>query len=501
MNRKKKLVLTTATSVAHQAASIICGFVLPRLILEKFGSETNGLVNSITQFLSLITFLELGVGQVVKSALYKPLSDKNKEKISAIYSSANKFFRRIALIFLCYVIGLAALYPLFAHTGFSWVFTATLILAISISSFARYYFGIVDGLLLTADQRGYILYTSQTIAILLNTIVAAALMIFGGNIHMVKLATSIIYLCRPFVVRLYVNKKYSIDRKIEYEGEPITQKWNGIAQHVAAVILEGTDNVVLTVFSTMTNVSIYSVYHLAVNGVKTLFTSMMNGVQSLLGELWAIQDEKRLSEFFSLVEWGIHSLTVMVFSCTGLLMIPFVKIYTLGVHDAEYLQPVFSVLIVAANAFHCLRMPYNMMILAAGHYKQTQSNYIIAAVMNIGISIAVVKFYGLIGVAVGTLIAMLYQTIWMAIYTNKHLIKRGYVVMIKQFLVDIITTLATVFAASAVLIETNTVIDWVINGIISVGISAVVFFAINLIFYRNYLKQTTKLVFKRLKKR
>ena len=58
-----------------------------------------------------------------------------------------------------------------------------------------------------------------------------------------------------------------------------------IAQHVAAFILDGTDNIVLTVFSTLTNVSIYSVYHLIIYGVKNLFLSLMNGIQSLIGEM------------------------------------------------------------------------------------------------------------------------------------------------------------------------------------------------------------------------
>ena len=72
-SRGKKLALNTITSLVLQVVSVICGFILPRLILESFGSDVNGLVNSITQFLGVITLLDLGVGAVVQSALYKPL--------------------------------------------------------------------------------------------------------------------------------------------------------------------------------------------------------------------------------------------------------------------------------------------------------------------------------------------------------------------------------------------------------------------------------------------
>ena len=67
--RKKRLVKNTIASLGYQISAIICGFILPRLIMTYYGSEVNGLVNSITQFLQVITFLELGVGAVVQSSL------------------------------------------------------------------------------------------------------------------------------------------------------------------------------------------------------------------------------------------------------------------------------------------------------------------------------------------------------------------------------------------------------------------------------------------------
>ena len=68
--QSKKLIKNTYTAIIYQVATLICGFILPRLILGNFGSEVNGLVNSITQFLQVIQFLELGVGAVVRTSLY-----------------------------------------------------------------------------------------------------------------------------------------------------------------------------------------------------------------------------------------------------------------------------------------------------------------------------------------------------------------------------------------------------------------------------------------------
>ena len=103
MNRRKKLYLNTGTALLNQLVILVCGFILPRYILSYFGSDVNGLVTSITRFLSVISFLELGVGPVIQSNLYKPLAEKDADAISKIVVSSEKFYRRIAYIFLIYI--------------------------------------------------------------------------------------------------------------------------------------------------------------------------------------------------------------------------------------------------------------------------------------------------------------------------------------------------------------------------------------------------------------
>lgn len=487
MNRKKLLALNTSSSLIFQLTTIICGFIVPRLILKSYGSEVNGLINSIMQFLAIISFLELGVGAVIQSSLYKPLAENDYNQISRVMVSGQKFFSRLATILLVYVVILMGIYPLIAKTNFGFLYTATMILVISISSFAQYYFGIVNSLLITANQRGYFSYNIQTITLILNTIACFILIKIGASIHIVKLTTSIIYLFRPLLLSLYVKKNYKINWNITYDEEPIKQKWNGIAQHVSAVVLDGTDNIVLTIFMGLEIVSVYSVYDMVVMGVKKLLMSMTNGIQSLMGELLAREEIDKLRKFFGWVEWSIHTGTTFIFGVTAILIIPFVEVYTSGIYDANYIQPLFAVLIVAANAGHCLRLPYNILILAGGHYKQTQNNYIIAALINIVISILFVNILGLAGVAIGTLLAMFYQTIWMAIYDSKNLIHWPIKYFIKQLLVDGITVLFFVIIAKFSSINEITWISWILYSI-KVSIISLVFMGIiNVIFYKKYI--------------
>ena len=99
-NRDSLLKKNTISGIMIQVITLICGFILPRAILNTYGSETNGLVNSISQFLQMIAFAELGMGAVLQSALYKPLSDKDYNKVSEILSAGNSFFRKIGLLLL-----------------------------------------------------------------------------------------------------------------------------------------------------------------------------------------------------------------------------------------------------------------------------------------------------------------------------------------------------------------------------------------------------------------
>ena len=482
--RGKKLALNTITSLAWQVVSVICGFILPRLILESFGSDVNGLVNSITQFLGVITLLDLGVGAVVQSALYKPLADNDTDMISKIYVSANNFFRRLAEILLVYVVLLMIFYPMLVNKSFGHMYTALLIAAICISSFAQYYFGIVNSLLLNADQRGYIQYVAQIITLILNTFACYIIIKLGASIQIVKLTTSLIFLLRPLFLVFYVKKHYSIDQKITYTEEPIKQKWNGMAQHFAAYVLSGTDNIVLTLFSTLSNVSIYSVYYMAIAGVRSALLSITNGFQSLIGEMLAKKETMKLNAFFGFVEWFLHTGTTLVFGCTGVLIVDFVRVYTYGINDADYIQPLFAVLITIANAGHCLRLPYNILILAAGHYKQTQSNYIIAMILNIVVSIATVKMWGLVGVAIGTLIAMAYQTVWMAKYDSKNIICWPFKNFLKQCGVDAITVIIASLATFKIPMLSVSYVSWFLLAIEVFGIWLIISIVINTIFYR-----------------
>lgn len=501
MNRSKKLVLNTVLSLLHQVVSLVCGFILPRLFLQYYGSETNGLVSSIAYFLGFITFAECGIGAVVQSSLYKPLAVGDEDEISRIIVSADNFFKKIAYLLVGYTVVLMLVYPLITIKSYDYLFTLSLIFIISISSFVQYYFSMSYRLLLVADQKAYVQLGSRIIALVLNTVMSVIMLRIGFGVRIVKLMTSVVFLIQPVVMIWYVKRNYHIDRKIDMGGkEPIKQKWNGLAHHIAAVVHDNTDVVVLTLFSTLASISVYGVYNQVVMGIRQIVTSITTGMQSLLGNMYASKETDALNRTFESFEWIMHTVTVIFFTCACILVIPFVRVYTNGITDTNYIVPTFAVIICIANALYCLRIPYNMMVMAAGHYKETQASAIIEACINIGVSIILVIKFGLIGVAIGTMIAMIYRSSYLAYYSYRYLLNRAIWHYIKYILVDFCIGISAYFATDFLSLNSLNYFNWLLLAIQVFIIVSVVVIIINLLFFRRMVKCGIDILLKKIKR-
>ncbi len=425
MSDRRKIYLNTYIPLLAQLITMICGFILPRAILIGFGSEINGASSSVAQFLGVINFFDLGVTAVFQSALYKPLSNKNKKQLSETVAAADRFFGNIGKILVLYIVAICFIVPFVSDGSFSFFFWATLILAMGINSFGQYYLGVVDRIILIADQKYYLTSIVQVIAIILNTIISVKMINSGASVQLVRFVSSLIFLARPLFYRFYVRRNYEIDRKIKYVGEPLKQKWNGMAQHICAVVLDGTDIIVLNVLSSLFNVSIYQMYYLVVAAVKTVFLSMTNAISPYMGKLWAQDNKEEVKRIYGYYEWTINAVSTFVFGCTASLIVPFIMLYTREVTDADYYQPIFSLLLTISVAFYCMRLPYTSMINATGSYKETQHIYIIATILNITISVATVKVFGLIGVTIGTVVSLGYQTVHLSLYCSRKLLNNN----------------------------------------------------------------------------
>ncbi len=484
LSRSQKAFVSTLVAFVLTIVNIVSALVIPRLILSRFGSEVNGLIASITQFMGYTSLLQMGVGGVIRAALYKPLAYSDNKQISSVVKAAEIFFRKIAILCFVYVVILTIVYPLLGNSSFSYFYSAALVAIIGASTITQYLFGFTYRSLVTADQRAYVYDITQLIATILNIIFSAFLIYIGCSIHLVTASSATVFIIQPIVLRVYTVKKYHLNNHVEADNTAIKQRWAGAGYSLADFVHRKTDIFVLTIFSTLKEVSVYSVYSVITNGLNAIISMTTNPFQAALGDMLAKGEKKTLDDTMRIYIFIVHFVASILFSVALCTIISFVKLYTAGIQDANYLRFDFAVFILLAEMFYCLRQPYQSIVNAAGHFRETQKGAFIEAGINIAVSILLVQKYGVVGVAVGTLVGMVYRTIDLIIYLTKHLIAYKFWYAIKRYLISFATIGISFMLQRLSYIEVKDSFSWIVNACMLTILISAITLAINFVFYR-----------------
>ncbi len=491
--RSKKAFYGSITSLVYQVITVVCGLILPRLILVNFGSSYNGLTSSITQFLAGISLLKAGISGVAKAALFAPLARGDDNEISSIINATQCFMRRIAIIFAVFLLVFASLYPFLVSDHFDWIFSFTMVLILGISTFAQYYFGVTYSLLLDADQKTSVVNIIQIGTTLLNTLVAVILLLCGFGIHMVKLGSALVYALNPLAINLYVRRYYRIDKTVAPNNNLIKQRWDAFAQQVAFFVHNNTDVMVLTILSTIKEVSVYTVYNYIVINLRNFLVSIVNSFASAFGDMMAKGETKLAEENLKVYELIVFMSSSIFYSVAAVMIVPFVLLYTRNVVDANYNRRIFSILIIIAGAFSCYRIPYKTIVDAAGHFKQMRNGAIFEAATNITLSLLLVVPFGLIGVAIGTIVATAIRATQYAVYLSKTLIKRSRFRYIKHVALSMsIIMLASLFGQELLFIKINSFVNWILGAACTFCIVSLFTFGCYWMFYSKDMKMLYK---------
>lgn len=493
-NRFKLLKTNSIIAIGYQFLLIACGFLLPKCILRFYGSETNGLLSSVAQFLAFINICDMGISTVVASAYYKPLAEKNTTLISQIFNYSKKFYRTIGIIFLVYIFLLLVLLPSAISSEHSPFFIVGLILSMSISQFAQYFIGNSHQVLLNADQRSYVQLGINGITLFISTLLSIVLMFLGSSIQVVKLCSAIIYLLRPLAMMFYVRTHYSINRHILPTADAVPQKANGIIQHISYTIYENTDIIILTFCSSLSNVSIYSIYSLVLSSIRNIIISSISGFQALFGNMIAKKEFALLQNSFSFYNWLINSLSSYFFTVAGILILPFVTVYTANVHDVEYRVPLFAFILTLAFGIGCIRNGLYNLIRAAGHYKQSQHAALAEAFINLVLSFIFVVRFGLVGVAVATLISAIFFTAYETVYLSKKIVKWPMKNFLTQYGLDAVSVFAMLFLSKWIFISDENIFAWLISAVQISVYCFIVFLLVHLVFRFKHTKKAIQVI-------
>lgn len=484
--RSEQAFKNMAANLFLQIVVFISGIILPRFILQAYGSSINGMITSVNQFLTYLGLAEAGVATASVVALYTPLALGRKDEVNSILSAARKFYNRSGVLFLSLTAVLVFIYPFFISGQLDNSLVRWMIVVLAGSTLVDYFFLGKYRVLLMANQEGYVVALIQSAGTVANMVVSIGLIYAGASVLAVKAVATGVYVLRLFLVKAYAKKKYpDLDFHAQPAERALKQKNAALFHQVVTIIVNNTDTTILTIClgsRSLLEVSVYGIYMLVVNAVNQLLTSFSNGLTAGFGEVIARREEETLKKSYSDYEYMFFLIFFVVVACMGVLLIPFISVYTIDMKDVQYVRPVIAVLFTLLVFLQNVRIPGLTIICAAGHYKETRYQAGLEAAINIVVSLALVWSMGMTGVLLGTVCSYGYRSFEIILYTNRHLIPGTAKPAFSRIIRNLVVT-AVLIAAGIWLIPQNmtSFINWFIYAVAAGVVSVVLIVGVNYI--------------------
>ncbi|MEF2953584.1 MAG: hypothetical protein U0O33_03730 [Blautia sp.] len=484
--RSKQAFKNMAANLALQVIVLLTGIILPRFFMEAYGSSVNGMITSVNQFLAYLGLAEAGVGTASIVALYGPLANNREKEVNAILSATRKYYNRSGIIFLTLVIFLTFLYPFFISGQLDSRLVRGMVIVLASSTLVDYFFLGKYRVLLSANQEGYVVALVQAAGTLINTVVSIFLIWKGTNVVFVKAVATGVYMLRLLIIRAYVRRKYPC---VNYRAEPndnaLNQKGAALLHQVVGMIVNNTDVVMLTIClgrRSLLEVSVYGIYNLVVYAVNMLLTSFSNGLSAGFGEVISKGEKETLNRSYSSYEYMYFIIFFIVIACMGVLILPFVSVYTIQMTDVNYIRPLAAMLFTSIVFLQNIRIPGMTIICAAGHFRETRGQAILEAVINIVVSIILVWPFGMIGVLIGTVCSYGYRSLEIIVYNAKHLVQGTLRKTMSRLIRNIIVTVVLVVLGLNVVSQMMTsFVTWFMYAIIIGGVCSIVIVVVNFV--------------------
>ena len=235
--------------------------------------------------------------------------------------------------------------------------------------------------------------------------------------------------------------------------------------------------------------SVYSIYEMVMQGVRGILDIFINGMQAGFGELIAKNESKILGKAYNDFEFMYYSVITVIYSVSAIMIIPFIKIYTKDITDANYINTILSLLFVLNSLFYNIKTPQGMMVMSAGLYKETKIQTSIQAAIIIILGFPLAFKWGSYGILIALCISNLYRVIDLLIFIPKYIseinsfnsLKRIILIGIEFYIIKFICD--TLFT-----LDNLSVIEWIGMSIVSTIIATIIVLVMAIIFDRKTLK-------------
>lgn len=426
MMNKSKVKANIIIGFGGQLCILVLGIIVPRVLLTNYGSDVTGLLSTVTQIFTYMALLEAGIGQAARNALYEPISTNNRKQISHIVSIARNYFRKLTYIYGGGIIAIAILAPFILKSNINRSTIVLVILFQGLANVISFYFIQTQNVILTADGRNYINNAINVINQIVSYMARIVLALWGVNIALIQLVYLIITVAKVFVYKYYFKNHYSwINYNQASNKEKLKDRNSYVVTELAWTIFSSTDMIVLsTVISTKLS-SVYTIYNMVFSSINSLLNAVYSSVIYILGQSFHESKEKYivLHDAFTSIFLGTMTILMCV---TYVLILPFVRLYTNGVTDIEYIYTSLPIMFCLIQLLSWSRFVSGNLTGIAGYAKSTSYISLMEAIINLSLSIVFVHKYGIVGVTLATVIALPVKVLWCIYVTDKKVIKRSY---------------------------------------------------------------------------
>ena len=413
------------SSLIYQIVLITLSFLLPRLYLENFGSEVNGVLSTIKQIFVYLFLLEAGVGLATTQALYKRIGEKDYKSANEVLAATNSYYIRTGIIYLAIVLVIAFVYAYIIPTSIDSNVVFFIIILTALPALFSYFVQAKYRILMEVDGRKYVINNAETALQIASNIGKILVLLLTDSLILIQLVYCIMYLAQLLYLYYYAKRRYKwIDLKAKPDFGAISQKNSVLVHQLSGMVFNNTDVILISVLCDFKAASIYAIYNIFFSQVQNFITNVVSSFTFALGQMFHT-DREKFDKMYSVYETLYVTATFIIFTLMAVFLLPLIQIYTSGINDAEYTNTFLVLLFVIMNLVSNAKIPVNGIIEFAGEFDKTRLYAIWEMVINITVSVVAIIYMGICGAIFGTIAALLYRGIVTIYYANKKVLKRS----------------------------------------------------------------------------
>lgn len=493
---KKKSIYNMLIGFFSQIIILALGFIVPRIILTHYGSDANGLTSTITQIFSYMALLEAGIGQATTNELYPYINGKNKDKdkISEVMSISRLYYRKVTTLYGVVVIILSILLPLVLKTNIPYWTVFFIVLFEGMTGVVSFWFIQNWTTLLCTDGKNYVKSNIELVNRVLCYGIKIFLAIKGINIAFIQVGYFVASLLKLILYKTYMDKHYSwINYNCSNKNRKLKDRNSYIITEIAWTIFSSTDMIVLSMFCSTELASVYAVYSMVFTALTNLLDAVYNGVRFNLGQSYhsSLDKYKKMHDLFNSFFMG--TMTSMV--CVAYLMIiPFVKLYTKGVTDVNYVNSYLPLMFCLVQLLSWSRYIAGNLTGLAGYAKKVSYISLIEAFTNLCGSLILIRFLGIVGVLLATVIALPLKSIYCNWISDSQIMKRKPYKTLLILGCNFFCFFIVVVISRYINFEIRNYMDFILLGIRNSLICFLVVMSVNVFVNRNLLSAGIKML-------